>query len=146
MTLTQTALGDAWSDVVRPLILRGSIAALVRELAQQAEPVARSDRAGIDCWQLRVEREALRTDALRDKLQVALQSTSSTELRLTVEAGPARDSLALRDAQAHQAAQQQAEQLIQSDPAVLDLMAQFPTARIVPGSIKATTEPRTHTP
>ena len=145
-TPTQTALGDAWSDLIRPLILRGSIAALVRELAMQAQPLARSSLDGADCWQLRIERETLRTDALRDKLQLALQSTASSEVRLTFAAGAARDSLALRDALAHQAAQQQAEHLIHNDPAVLDLMAQFPTARIVPGSIKATSEARTDTP
>jgi DNA polymerase III subunit gamma/tau len=32
--------------------------------------------------------------------------------------------------------QQEAERIIQNDPLVQDLLAQFPGARIVPGSIK----------
>ena len=41
-----------------------------------------------------------------------------------------------RDAVARAVSQREAEQTIQDDPAVRELMAQFPTARIVPGSIK----------
>ena len=46
------------------------------------------------------------------------------------------DSPALREAAARARAQQQAEQTMTSDPVVRELMSQFKTARIVPGSIK----------
>jgi DNA polymerase-3 subunit gamma/tau len=67
-------------------------------------------------------------------------------LRLVVEAGGAGDTLARRDAEARAAAQHEAERLIRDDPAVRELMAQFTTARIVPGSIKPITEPRNDAP
>jgi DNA polymerase-3 subunit gamma/tau len=67
-------------------------------------------------------------------------------VRLTVEAGSVQDSPARRDAEARAAAQREAEALIRDDPAVRELMAQFSTARIVPGSIKPITEPRNDTP
>jgi DNA polymerase-3 subunit gamma/tau len=44
--------------------------------------------------------------------------------------------MVLRDTHAREAAQRAAEQLIQDDPEVRAVMAQFRTARIVPGSIK----------
>ncbi len=146
VALVTTALGDRWCDAIRPLLASGSISALVRELALQAELVAVESRDDQSCWRLRVERESLRTDGLRDKLQAALQAALGPALRLQVEPGVAADSVALRDAAERAAAQREAEQLIQGDPAVRALMAQFRTARIVPGSIKPVSEPRTDTP
>jgi DNA polymerase III subunit gamma/tau len=55
-----------------------------------------------------------------------------------IEPGVAADSPALREARARAQALQAAEQAIQADPVVRDLMAQFKTARIVPGSIQPT--------
>ena len=46
------------------------------------------------------------------------------------------DSPARREAAARARRQQQAEQIMTSDPLVRELMSQFKTARIVPGSIK----------
>jgi DNA polymerase-3 subunit gamma/tau len=53
-----------------------------------------------------------------------------------VQAGVAEDSLARRDAAERARRQAQAEQIIHDDPLVQALMAQYKTARIVPGSIK----------
>ena len=57
---------------------------------------------------------------------------------------------AVCDMLACEGAQRDAEQTIQNDPAVQALLAQFRTARIVPGSIKALSlnpnEPRTPSP
>jgi DNA polymerase-3 subunit gamma/tau len=50
--------------------------------------------------------------------------------------GVPTDTPALRDAAARAQAQAQAEQTMTSDPVVRELMSQFKTARIVPGSIK----------
>ncbi|HSW07682.1 DNA polymerase III subunit gamma/tau [Aquabacterium sp.] len=146
IVVVTTPLGDRWAELLRPVLAGGSIVALVRELALQAELVAVEQRDGNSIWRLRVERESLRTAALRDKLQAALQAAAEPTLRLELEAGVAADSLARRDAAEREAAQREAEQLIQGDPAVCALMAQFRTARIVPGSIKPVSEPRTPLP
>lgn len=139
-------MGDRWAEMLRPVVASGSIVALVRELALQAELIAVEQREGFTFWRLRVERESLRTTALRDKLQTALQSAIDPKLKLELEAGVPVDSMSKRDAAEREAAQREAEQLIQGDPAVRALMAQFRTARIVPGSIKPIAEPRNPTP
>ena len=66
----------------------------------------------------------------------ALAAISGVQVELLLEPGTALDSPALRDAAARAQALQRAEQTIQTDPVVRDLMTQFKTARIVPGSIK----------
>jgi DNA polymerase-3 subunit gamma/tau len=118
------------------LTRQGAIAALVRELAMQAELVQRSGVGGRTVWRLRVERESLRATALRDKLQAVLQPVLGEPVDLELVAGQAQDSPALREAATRAQAQQQAELTITADPVVRDLMTQFKTARIVPGSIK----------
>jgi DNA polymerase-3 subunit gamma/tau len=130
VALQTTALGDRWAAKVAELNERQALVALVRELAMQAELVDAPDSGP---WRLRVERESLRTDALRDKLQAALGGQA-----IALEAGAAQDSPARREAAERQRLQQQAEATINNDPLVRDLMAQFSTARIVPGSIKPT--------
>ena len=137
--LQPTELGGQWAALIRPLVAAGSVSAMVRELALQAEllaVVAADDDGGGRRWRLRVERETLRAPALALKLAAALQSALDEPAQLVVEAGVAQDSIARRDAVAREASQREAEQTIQDDPAVRELMAQFPTARIVPGSIK----------
>ncbi|WP_395702900.1 DNA polymerase III subunit gamma/tau [Aquabacterium sp.] len=142
--LVTTALGDRWAALLQPVLASGAIGALVRELAWQAELVGVEAQAdGAQLWRLSVERDSLRTPALRDKLQAALVAAGAAGLRLELEPGVAADSMARRDAAEREAAQRAAEQLIQGDPAVRALMSQFRTARIVPGSIKPVSEPRT---
>jgi DNA polymerase-3 subunit gamma/tau len=135
--LQRTPLGDQWSDLVRPLAAAGSLVAMVRELAWQAEPLAtgHTDDGGLR-WQLRVERESLRNPTLATKLAAALTEAQGRPVTLEVVTGAAADSMVLRDTHAREAAQRAAEQLIHDDPEVRALMAQFRTARIVPGSIK----------
>ncbi len=135
--LAITALGELWSDTVRPLIRQGLIAALVRELALQAELVqVQPLDGGGRRWRLHVARETLRAQGLADKLLSAMQAVLAEPVALDIEPGLATDSIALRDAAAREAAQQEAEALVHGDPLVKELMAQFRTARIVPGSIK----------
>ena len=150
-TLQPTALGDQWAALIRPLVADAGITAMARELALQAELLAvQPAEGGGRQWLLRVERETLRTSALGAKLGAALQSALGEPVQLLVEAGVALDSISRRDGLARQQAQAAAEQTIQADPAVRELMAQFATARIVPGSIKPQAadrpEPRTPAP
>ena len=138
--IQRTALGEHWSELIRPLISRGSISALVRELALQAELVAIEPGPEAPLWRLRVERESLRQEILADKLQAALRATQAEPLQLRIEAGATQDTIARRDAEAREGAQRDAEQVIRNDPVVRELMAQFSSARIVPGSIKPIAE------
>ncbi|MEO5697861.1 MAG: DNA polymerase III subunit gamma/tau, partial [Burkholderiaceae bacterium] len=71
-----------------------------------------------------------------EKLQAALAEAFQRAVRLEVEAGAVEDSPALREADERARRLAQAEQIIHDDPLVQALMAQYKTARIVPGSVK----------
>jgi DNA polymerase-3 subunit gamma/tau len=130
-------LGDRWADVVGRMIAAGSITALVRELAMQAQCVAIDGEDGpTSVWRLRVDRDALRTPTQSEKLQAALAGVLGRAVRVEVEAGVAQDSPARREAELLARKQNAAEQIIHNDPLVQALMAQYKTARIVPGSVK----------
>jgi DNA polymerase-3 subunit gamma/tau len=134
--LVPTALGERWAGVVAMLVQRGLVTALVRELAHQAELVEQTDGAR-PLWSLRVERESLTGAPLVDKLRAALaEGLGIATLQLEIERGPTTDTPARRDAAERERRQQQAEATIRNDPLVLEMLAQFPSARIVPGSIK----------
>ncbi|MFO1220766.1 MAG: DNA polymerase III subunit gamma/tau [Burkholderiaceae bacterium] len=133
-----TELGQRWAEQVAQMQRDGLVTALVRELAMQAQCLACERGDGATRWLLRVEREALRTPALREKLQAALAAADGGAHAIDFDAGVAEDSPALREAAAKAQALQAAEAVIRADPAVRELMAQFKTARIVPGSIKPT--------
>jgi len=130
------AAAERWVETVRRLIEAGSIAAMVRELAMQAEGLAVGESAGETHWRLRVERENLRAPALREKLQAAVAEALRMPVRLELEAGAAVDTPAERAAEARRQRQARAEQEIHDDPLVKALLAQYKTARIVPGSVK----------
>jgi DNA polymerase-3 subunit gamma/tau len=131
---TATPLGDRWAALVRRLQDANAIAALVRELALQAECAAiDGDDARI---RLRVERESLRHPAHAEKLQAALAALLGHAVALEVEAGAVGDTPARREQRLREQRQREAEALIRDDPLVRELTAQFKTARIVPGSIK----------
>jgi DNA polymerase-3 subunit gamma/tau len=134
--LQPTPLGERWVAIVALLNQRQSIAALSRELAMQAQLVAQRDGAQ-PLWQLRVERESLRAPALVAKLRAALaDALGIAPLQLEVEAGAVTDSPAKRETAERERRQREAEAIIHNDPLVKELLAQFPSARIVPGSIK----------
>ena len=136
LEVVPTALGERWAAVVARLTQAGSVTALVRELAVQAGLQAIDAHTQPPTWQLSVERDSLRTDALRDKLCLALQTELGEALQLRLENSVPRDSPARRDAAERERRQRQAESAIRSDPLVVDVMSQFKGARIVPGSIK----------
>jgi DNA polymerase-3 subunit gamma/tau len=127
--LVETPIGTAWAERVEGL----GLTALVRELAWQAQPLARDDAAGRETWTLRVERESLRAPALVAKLEAAL------EAGLVIEPGVASDSVALRAVARAQAQQRQAEQIAAGHPLTQALLTQFKTARILPGSVQPIT-------
>jgi DNA polymerase III subunit gamma/tau len=136
ITLVPSALGERWAALVRQMTDAGAISAMVRELAMQAQCVLFDQAAaGVQC-RLRVEREMLRAPAQVDKLQAALAETLQCAVRIEIEAGVAEDSLAKIEAAERARRQAQAEQIIHDDPLVQALMAQYKTARIVPGSVK----------
>jgi DNA polymerase III subunit gamma/tau len=134
--LVPTSLGERWQSLVAMLVERQAISALARELAMQAQLMEQHDGAQ-PLWRLRVERESLRAAALVEKLRAALAETLGiAPLRLEVEAGAVSDSPARRDAAERERRQREAEAIIHNDPLVQEMLAQFPSARIVPGSIK----------
>jgi DNA polymerase-3 subunit gamma/tau len=133
--IARTPAGDRWAKVVQQLVQEGSIAALARELALQSQCLSFADEGDGVC-RLRVEREMLRAPAHKDKLQAALAQLLGRPVQLEVEVGGVDDTPALRLAAERERRQREAEQIIHNDPLVQALMAQYKTARIVPGSIK----------
>ena len=131
-----TVLGTRWAELVRGMNDAGSIGAFARELAMQAQCVALDESADPCACRLRVERKTLRAAAPVEKLQAALGELLRRAVRLEVEAGAAEDSAARRETAERARRQAEAEQIIHDDPLVQALMAQYKTARIVPGSIK----------
>jgi DNA polymerase-3 subunit gamma/tau len=129
-TVVPTPEGDFWQATVQQLVEREAVTALVRELALQAQLVARDEGH----WMLRVERESLNQAASRDRLRAALQAAGHP-VELSVEVGPITDSPARRNAVAAAQRQQAAEQIILNDPFVQQMQRDF-GAKIVPGSIK----------
>ena len=118
------------------MVQRGLIAALVRELAMQSQwiddPPATTARAGA------CASSASRCAAPRCATSCArpLRRCTAQPVELELLDGVPSDTPALREAAARARAQQQAEQTMTTDPVVRELMSQFKTARIVPGSIK----------
>ncbi|HEY0824006.1 MAG TPA: DNA polymerase III subunit gamma/tau [Ramlibacter sp.] len=129
-TVVPTPEGDFWQATVQQLVEREAVTALVRELALQAQLVARDEGH----WMLRVERESLNQPASRERLRAALHAAGHS-VDLSVEVGPVTDSPARRNAAAAAQRQQAAEQIILNDPFVQQMQRDF-GAKIVPGSIK----------
>ena len=125
-----------WSALFTELAGRGGMNGLVRELAWQAQCLSLDEQASPRRIVLRVERESLRQSGHRDRLQAALGELLGDAVVLEVVAGTVTDSAARRDAARRQQAQQDAEAAITGDPMVTELLARYPSARIVPGSIR----------
>ena len=135
-------LGDHWAALVQELISAELITALVRELALQSE--LHSQAGGI--WTLRVERQSLNNTGACDKLLQAIHSllalpdaaATPTLTRLMVEVGTVVDTPARRNTADQIERQRQAEEVIENDPFVQDMVRQW-GARVVPGSIRPLT-------
>ncbi len=129
-TLVPTQEGAFWHAAVTQLVAADAITALVRELALQAQLVARDT----DQWLLRVERESLNQPSNRERLAAALAAAGHA-VALSVEIGRVTDSPARRNAAQSAERQLAAERVIFEDPFVQTMMRDF-GAKIVPGSIK----------
>ena len=138
LTAASTPFGDVWSDLVTQLVAADAIGALVRELALQSE--LRSQDGAI--WTLRVERQSLNQPAACEKLQLAVHTLLNAEpaVKLVIEVGPITDTPARRNTAAQQERQRRAEEVIQNDPFVQDMMRNW-GGKIVPGSIKPMAHP-----
>jgi len=130
----QSACMDRWCAWVQDMAAAQSINALVRELALQSQCIAidESERQ----VHLRVLSESLAASALTGKLAESLHRHTGQAWTLRVSRGEVGDSLALREARRRERRQAQAEAMIRQDPLVQNLLAQFPGARIVPGSVQ----------
>ncbi len=129
-------VADRWTALILRLAEAGAISAMVRELAMQAQGLALVESTAAQVWHIRVERENLRAPALRDRLQAAVTQLEGREVRLEIEPGSVDDTPALRESAERDRRQAEAERVIHDDPLVQALMAQYKTARIVPGSVK----------
>lgn len=130
LRLVPTAEGEVWFQTVQELVAAEAITALVRELALQSQLIARDQ----DHWLLRVERESLNQPTARERLRAALEAAGHTR-QISVEVGKVLDSPARRNAYAAAQRQRLAEDIVQSDPRVQQLIRDF-GAKIVPGSIR----------
>jgi DNA polymerase-3 subunit gamma/tau len=138
-SVPETALDLGWHQQVQALCQQGLVAALVRELAMQAQCLAHEPPAtagGAGHWHLQVERESLCTDGNRDRLQNALATLVQGSAQLTLTRGKASNTPAQREAAIREARQQAAQQLIEGDGLVQELLGQFPGAQIVAGSVR----------
>ena len=130
--LRETPEGAQWAERIASVSLVG----MTGELARQAQALGCRHEGGREVWTLRVERESLRAPALVSKLEAALGA------RLDIQAGVAEDSIALRTIARAEAQQRAAEDLAAQHPMTRTLLSQFPSARILPGSV----QPLTPTP
>lgn len=131
-----TALGALWAECVQSLVAAELVNGLVRELALQSELQSQ----GSGTWRLRVESPSLNQGDACQALLLALQSLPAspkyqTAERLQVEIGAATDTPARRQAAAMAQRQQEAEEIIDQDPLVQDMVRNW-GARIVPGSVR----------
>ena len=126
----RTADGDLWQSVVQQLLQNDSIVALARQLALQAQLIARDG----ELWTLRVESSSVNQAGARERLRAALEAAGHAR-QLQVEQGVVTDSPARRLAVENLARQQIAQDIVKSNPLVQTLMRDF-GAKIVPGSIK----------
>jgi DNA polymerase-3 subunit gamma/tau len=129
-------LADRWYAAAKLLQNRALVSGMAETLAMHSGLQRVDDGTTPARWTLRVEREMLRTPALRDKLQAALSQALEHPVDIELEAGIPDDSPHKRDTAERARRQAAAVAAIEADPLVRDLLSQYATARIVPGSIK----------
>lgn len=140
LSAEQSELAARWATVVGQLVREQRVSALVRELAMQSQLVALDEAVSPSVWSLKVERESLRQATHQDKLAAALSAALGAPARVLLEAGTVVDTPARREAAERARIAELAERTVREDPLVKDMLQQFKTARIVPGSIKITPE------
>jgi DNA polymerase III subunit gamma/tau len=132
----RTELGTRWYALISQCSEAGKLIAMVRALAMQSELVECEPAGEAPTWRLRVGLETLRNPALADKLAAILRELTGQNVQLVVEMGDPQDTPLKRDAAEADRRQRAAIDEIQSDATVRALLAQFQTARILPGSVK----------
>ena len=132
----RTELGTRWYALIAQCAEAGKLIAMVRALAMQSELFHCDADGETPTWRLRVGLETLRNPALAEKLAAILRELTGEKLQLVVEMGDPQDTPLKRDAAEADRKQRAAIDEIQSDATVRALLAQFQTARILPGSVK----------
>ena len=132
----RTELGTRWYALIARCAEAGKLIAMVRALAMQSELFHCDADGETPTWRLRVGLETLRNPALAEKLATILRELTGEKLQLVVEMGDPQDTPLKRDAAEADRKQRAAIDEIQSDATVRALLAQFQTARILPGSVK----------
>jgi DNA polymerase-3 subunit gamma/tau len=129
-------LGDRWFDIVQALDSSGRIGAMARELALNAGLLRVHAATDGQRWTLQVASELLRAEAHRERLEAALGEHLGEPMALELIGGEPADTPAKRHAAEKRRRQAAAEALIESDPVVQTMLAQYKTARVVPGSVR----------
>ena len=129
------ALADRWDRAVRQMASAGALSGLVRELAWKSSLVS-VEPGPPPVWRIAVAHESLRGAALSERLSEALRMHLDASAVLQVVSGDPQDTPARRDAVERARRQAEADQAIRDDPYVQELLQQFGTARLVPGSVK----------
>ena len=126
-----------WAQTVENLLQAQAVTGMVRELAMQSDYVAQQNHPEEGrVLQLTVAKEALAAAPLAEKLGLALQPLFNQPVRLQVKVGVVQHSYSLRQQAQQNERMQQAQQAIESDPLIQNLLQEYPDARIVPGSIQ----------
>ena len=133
---SDAGLGDFWASLVTRLIASEGIKTMTQQLALQSQLVWKDDVN----WTLRVESPSLNNQANIDKLQTAIRAEQSgaTAVELTVEIGPVTDTPVRRNQALARQRQVQAEELVNNDPFVQDMIRNW-GGKVVAGSTRHTT-------
>ncbi|MBB5203779.1 DNA polymerase-3 subunit gamma/tau [Inhella inkyongensis] len=134
--LQPTQAGQEWAELFAQL----QVTAMARTLGMQAQCL-RLQR-GPGGWQvhLQVSSEALRMAPGPAKLEAALAELAGGSVQLELTVGPVVDSPALREQEAQRQRQLGAENLLAASPELAAFKRHFETTRIVPGTLRPTTE------
>ena len=133
---SDAGLGDFWASLVTQLIASEVIKTMTQQLALQSQLVCKDDVN----WTLRVESPSLNNQANIEKLQTAIRAEQSgaTAVELTVEIGPVTDTPVRRNQALARQRQVQAEELVNNDPFVQDMIRNW-GGKVVAGSTRHTT-------
>ncbi len=120
-----------WPNLAAALSLRG----VAQQLAQQSELIKCDNSSGAMQFHLRVAVETLLAAGSVDKLSAAMSEYFGRAVRVTTEVGVVQQTANAQAIAVRDARQREAEETMQSDPFVQNLIQEF-GASIVPGSIR----------
>ncbi len=134
-------LSALWERHVLDLSQSNDIAALIKELAMQAQWLSTEQHSDATVWHLQCASASLANGPAKDRLEAAIVARGWAQ-RINVTVGPAHDTPAQRATAAAAAAQAGAHAAALADPDVQHWMRKF-GAKIVPGTLKPHTLPST---